>query len=350
MRFDAAIGTPMAVCCSARLLQPFLEFASANVVCRDLVPDAFWSVRPDARVSLDAVHTMLDGAVERMRDDDLGLKLGRNMCLGAAGIFDYGMRSAATVREAIGFAERSARLLADSLQVNLEIVGTRAAIRLTSEPVWPKAAAGFAMSAWYKLHVIGQFPAAAHVECWFPYPCPRDLGEYEQTFAGAILKFDAPFHGFAFDRVYEGAPCPGADPALHSMLRSWVHSLLGELSRSRTMTKAVRRLVATEMQRESAVHESALAERVAAAMRMSRRTLTRKLEHEGTSFVAVADAVRREMALAYVLDRRLPLTEIAFLLGFSHVESFHRAFKRWTGETPVSYRSASVARRVEPLV
>ena len=76
-------------------------------------------------------------------------------------------------------------------------------------------------------------------------------------------------------------------------------------------------------------------------MRMSRRTLSRKLEHEGTSFFAVTDGVRREMALAYVLDRRLELTEVAFLLGFSHVESFHRAFKRWTGETPVGYRRAN---------
>ena len=104
------------------------------------------------------------------------------------------------------------------------------------------------------------------------------------------------------------------------------------------MTTAVRRLVVQEMSRENALSENALAERVATAMHMSRRTLSRKLEQEGTSFFAVADAVRRETALAYVLDRRLELTEVAFLLGFSHVESFHRAFKRWTGETPVAYR------------
>jgi AraC-like DNA-binding protein len=74
--------------------------------------------------------------------------------------------------------------------------------------------------------------------------------------------------------------------------------------------------------------------------------LSRKLEQEGTSVVAIADGVRHETALAYVLDRRLELTEVAFLLGFSHVESFHRAFKRWTGETPVAYRRASVGRVV----
>ena len=110
------------------------------------------------------------------------------------------------------------------------------------------------------------------------------------------------------------------------------------------MTTAVRRLVVQEMSRENALSESALAERVATAMHMSRRTLSRRLEQEGTSFVLEADAVRRELALGYVLDRRLELTEVAFLLGFSHVQSFHRAFKRWTGETPAEYRKGSVRR------
>ncbi len=337
---------PMDVSCSARLLQPFIEFASANAAYRDLVPEDFWSAQPDSRVSHDAVHTMLDRAVERSRDDALGLKLGRNMCLGAGGVFDYGMRSAATVRESVAFAERYARLLADSLHVSFEIVGGRAVVRLENEAAWPRAAAAFAMSAWYKLHMMGQVPPAAHIECWFPCSAPRDATEYLLTFAGAAVKFDAPFHGFAFDRIYESAPGPGADPGLHSMLRARVDALLTELSRSRTMTTAVRRHVVQEMYRESALHENALVARVAAAMRMSRRTLSRKLEHEGTSFIAVADNVRRETALAYVLDRRLALTEVAFLLGFSHVESFHRAFKRWTGETPISYRTANVQRVV----
>ncbi len=342
--FRAAIGGPMNVSCSARLLQPFVEFASADAAYRDLVPEPFWSAHPDARVSLEAVHDMLDRGVERTRDEALGLKLGRRMCPGAGGLFDYGMQSAATVRDAMAFAERYMALLSDPLHVSFEITGTRAAIRLECESPWPKAAADFASSAWFKLHVVGQVPSTAHIECWFPHSCPADLGDYERTFDGAVLRFDAPFRGFAFDKTYERAPVPGADPPLHSMLRARLDCLLGQVVRMRTMTTAVRRLVVQEISRENVLSESALAERVATAMRMSRRTLSRKLELEGTSFFAEADAVRREMALAYVLDRRLELTEVAFLLGFAHVESFHRAFKRWTGETPAAYRRANVRR------
>jgi AraC-like DNA-binding protein len=335
----------MNLSCSARLLQPFVDFASADAEYRELVPAHFWSVHPDARVSLEAVHTMLERGVEHTRDEALGIKLGRHMCLGAGGPFDYGMQSAATMRDAVAFAERYATLLADPLHVGFEVMGTRAAIRLEQEAPWPKAAADFASSAWYKLHVVGRAPSAAHVECWFPHPSPADLSDYERAFDGAALRFNAPFRGFAFDRAYERAPAPGADPALHSMIRARLDAFLGQIARLRTMTTAVRRLVVQEMSRENALSESALAERVATAMHMSRRTVSRKLEQEGTSFFVVADTVRREMAFAYVLDRRLEMTEVAFLLGFSHVESFYRAFKRWTGETPVAYRKANVGRR-----
>jgi AraC-like DNA-binding protein len=334
----------MNVSCSARLLQPFVEFASANAAYRELVPEPFRSVHPDARVSLEAVHAMLDAGVECTRDEALGIKLGRQMCLGAGGLFDYGMQSAATVRDAVAFAERYATLLSDPLHVGFETVGPHAAIRLDCGSAWPKSAGDFASSAWYKLHVVGQVPSAARVECWFPHSRPADLHEYERAFDGAALRFNAPFRGFAFDKAYERAPVSGADPALHSMVRARLDSFVGQIARLRTMTTAVRRLVVQEMNRENALSENALADRVATAMRMSRRTLSRKLEQEGTSFFAVADTVRRETALAYVLDRRLEMTEVAFLLGFSHVESFYRAFKRWTGETPVAYRRANVGR------
>jgi AraC-like DNA-binding protein len=66
--------------------------------------------------------------------------------------------------------------------------------------------------------------------------------------------------------------------------------------------------------------------------------MSRRLEQEGTSFVGELDEARRQLALAYVDDGETPLKEVAFRLGFSHAASFHRAFKRWTGETPLGHR------------
>jgi len=72
--------------------------------------------------------------------------------------------------------------------------------------------------------------------------------------------------------------------------------------------------------------------------------MSRRLEGEGTSFTDELDNARRQLALAYLKDGETPLKEAAFRLGFSHAESFHRAFKRWTGETPLGYRKRATAR------
>ena len=82
---------------------------------------------------------------------------------------------------------------------------------------------------------------------------------------------------------------------------------------------------------------------VARTLRMSRRTMSRRLEQEGTSFAAELDNARRQLAPAYVKDGETPLKEAAFRLGFSHAESFHRAFKRWTGETPLGCRKRATS-------
>jgi AraC-like DNA-binding protein len=74
---------------------------------------------------------------------------------------------------------------------------------------------------------------------------------------------------------------------------------------------------------------------------MSPRTLGRKLEREGTTFKELLDDLRRRLALRYVGASDLALSEIAFLLGFSQAAAFHRAFKRWTSQTPLEYRRAN---------
>jgi AraC-like DNA-binding protein len=80
--------------------------------------------------------------------------------------------------------------------------------------------------------------------------------------------------------------------------------------------------------------------RIASALHMSGRTLTRRLEDEGTTFKDLLDDLRKSLSLRYVGSTDLGLSEIAFLLGFSQSAAFHRAFKRWTQQTPLEYRRA----------
>lgn len=77
---------------------------------------------------------------------------------------------------------------------------------------------------------------------------------------------------------------------------------------------------------------------VAEALGYSRRTLTRRLGEEATSFLQIKDQLRRALASQLLIASRLPVEIIADRVGFADLTTFHRAFKKWTGTTPLAYR------------
>jgi len=79
-------------------------------------------------------------------------------------------------------------------------------------------------------------------------------------------------------------------------------------------------------------------ESVADTLNLSVRTLQRKLSEEGTTFGAIYQTLRQEMAQQYIQDSQMSMTEIAYLLGFSEQSNFTRAFRRWYGISPSSAR------------
>ena len=74
-------------------------------------------------------------------------------------------------------------------------------------------------------------------------------------------------------------------------------------------------------------------------LRLSERTLQRRLQEEATSFVQLLDDTRRELAEQYLGRLQLSLAQAAYLLGFSDQRSFFRACKRWFKVSPGQYRS-----------
>jgi AraC-like DNA-binding protein len=80
---------------------------------------------------------------------------------------------------------------------------------------------------------------------------------------------------------------------------------------------------------------------IASLLNMSPRTLHRKLKDAGTSYNELREKLRRELATTYLNDHNINLSDISYLLGFSQVSAFHRAFKRWTGVTPQHFRESS---------
>jgi AraC-like DNA-binding protein len=80
---------------------------------------------------------------------------------------------------------------------------------------------------------------------------------------------------------------------------------------------------------------------VADQLGLSVRSLQRRLEERGIAYRDLVAHVRTQLARRYLAKSSTPLIEIAFLLGYSELSAFDRAFRRWTGQTPMEYRRAT---------
>ena len=118
---------------------------------------------------------------------------------------------------------------------------------------------------------------------------------------------------------------------------------VAELPLAAPLTQRVRVTIAAELRGGNPSVEC-----VAQRLHMSRRTLARKLESEGTCFKAILDDLRRGLAQRYLVLDDLGVSEVAALLGFSDSAAFHRAFRRWCNQSPSEYRRAQRAARSPP--
>jgi AraC-like DNA-binding protein len=165
----------------------------------------------------------------------------------------------------------------------------------------------------------------------FRYPEPADRGPYDAHF-GVRIQFDAPLDRIRYPRQVFDWPQPGASARIAQLAEAQARAIESTMQ-STTWLDDVRGAI-TQLLPDG----DATLERVAKLLDLSPRTLQRKLEREGTSLRELVDDVRRSLAQTYIADGAMSLATIAFVLGFSEQSAFHRAFVRWTGQSPGDYR------------
>jgi AraC-like DNA-binding protein len=169
-------------------------------------------------------------------------------------------------------------------------------------------------------------------EVFFSQREPAFADEYTRFF-GAPVRFGAAEDGFALGSAQLAIRLRTANPAMLQKLEEHLAQLQAKHAALQTLSGQVRCAV------ESALQERIpSAEKVAKQLGMSVRTLTRRLDAEGTSYKKLLDEVRAALAARYLHDGKHSAEQVALLLGFSETSAFLRAFKRWHGTSLTEYR------------
>lgn len=168
------------------------------------------------------------------------------------------------------------------------------------------------------------------IECVLPYRQPDDVAHYA-ALLGATVRFDQREAGIVLPRSALGAPVAGADRSKLERIRQLIADRFPPSDNVWTerVNHAIRPLI-LRGQPTTAVMADLLGVNV--------RTLTRRLEGEGTTFQALLDMVRYGMARELLLITDMSVGEIADALAYTRQSSFSDAFLRWSGTNPSAWR------------
>jgi AraC-like DNA-binding protein len=280
---------------------------------------------------------LLEACAEALGEPHLALSLPEALSFRRYDPAELSARASATLRDVLARTARYLPLAVPGLEGALEEGGGEATFRLRSPPGRAAArrperhvheyALAHALAAGRRETSLALRP----VRAFFAHARPPDLAPLCRFFGTVDLSFGAESSGFVVPSGQLDAPTRGADDRLLATAVDLAEAALGARPSSRPASSLV-------AERLSASLPEVSLEAVAAALKMSPRTLQRRLGQEGTGFAEVLDGVRQELARRLVRGSTLPLSEIAFRLGFADLATFSRAFKRWTGTPPGTYR------------
>ncbi|MHB8417792.1 MAG: AraC family transcriptional regulator [Myxococcales bacterium] len=309
---------------------------SAFLAAADLTPQMLADA--EARVTPAQFCVAWAQALRLSGDAALALRLTEATPPGAFGIVEYVCRCAPTLGAALRAWSRYLGILDDAVEVGLVEAGPRLALRVIVESEAPAPASHelcFALVVRNARLLLGE---AFRVEAVrFRHPAGAALAARHCAFFGCDVRFGASETEVVFDRAVLDAPLPTADSNLSAILVSAAEEKLPTGPRPLPLTEQVRRVLAAALSDDAAQVDA-----VARRLGLTARSLQRRLRDEGTSFNATRAAMRQELAERYLRDG-LSCAEISFMLGFSEPSAFFRAFKRWTGLTPLERRERLAA-------
>ncbi|GAB1343537.1 AraC family transcriptional regulator [Gemmatimonas sp.] len=327
-----------------------VDLLAACGVARELLQDA------DARVPLARYVSLIHSAQRQLACDAFALHFGQSMSLASLSVVGMLCDAAPTMRDSLARMNRYASLITDtgeSAGTVREAPADRFVVVNRGTDSWledrrptfadfpeqVEITFAFIASAMrrYARHATDRFVHEVHVT----HAQPRYVADYARIF-GVPVRFARARNALRIDAAWLDRPL-GLQPAwAGDILCEHADRQLHRLRAQQTLSGRVAALLRAALAQAPAPQRSGVStdsmpdvESLARTLHMSRATLARQLREEGTSFTHLARECRRELADEYLAHGGATVKEAAFRLGFSDPAAFSRAYKRWTGRSPV---------------
>ncbi|MEV6773739.1 AraC family transcriptional regulator [Nocardia sp. NPDC051030] len=306
-------------------------------------------IDPNTEVTARQELTVVRNLLARFGDEPgLGVEAGSRYHISLYGPWGLALLSSRTLRDSVEVALRYVELAFAFGQLSFEEVGGEARLRFDDHEVPEDVRPFLAERVITGIQMLGRELFSAGVpmnRVTFQHPAPADTTRYREVF-GLEPVFGAPANEAVFDAAYLDIPLPQANEWARSTCEQLCRDLLAKRQARTGVAGAVRDLL---VRNPGEIPDQAA---VASELFMSPRTLSRRLNEEGTSFRALLDEVRQMLSEELLNHTDMTTEQVAARLGYAEAASFIRAFRRWKGCPPQEYRTRGgrVPARVPELV
>jgi AraC-like DNA-binding protein len=289
-------------------------------------------------------QSQLDQVSRLIRADvpDITLRIFSMAELIDLGLTGYAAVNSGSVGRALEVLYQYHSLTSDRYTDQLDVLDKRAAI--TAIPLFSQlydiqnVVEDSFTGNWRSLQILlGTTFEASRVSIYFEHPRPEYGATYDQVFQGAKLYFEADQNKLEFPARWLDYPVDHAIDGMEDVYTAMCERVLGPGDRTTDTAQQVRRLLLSRPGRKMLRLEGA-----ADALNLSATQLRKRLYRANTSYKQLVLEIRMNLAKHYLLDTKLTVQEISYLLDYSQPAPFSRAFKLHSGLAPDRFRKANI--------
>ena len=286
-----------------------------------------------ARIPDTEFNQLVTNAQELTGDPALGLKLGLRLNLSAHAVLGQAFITCTDLAQAIELFLKYNHLLSSGLHLEFETLEEQCILTMVSTPTEDSVEFGYELFYGALINTLRGLLNTADlcVRMEFPYPKPQHCALYYEVF-GEDIHFDTPRGRILFQLDLLNTPLPSSNPVLRNLYEAECARLLADLEEENSVAERTLRLL------RKLEGQYPQMPQIAAMLNLSPRTYRRRLDDEQQSFQQLLDQVRAEHATRHLQNKRLPLSSIAYMVGFSDTSNFRRAYLKWTGKSPRDVR------------
>lgn len=301
---------------------------------------------PEARIGTQRFVDLLDYCNKLRDSGDFSIQVGRYFHPGMFHALGYAMMTSSTLKDALARIVTYKRVVSNACTLELDETSDHLVLKMmvstfdtTGRKVLSRASTETFMA------IVVQFTRELLGINFNPqrlilgYDKPLEYSGYLTDFFNCPVEFSDGDSYIFFEKVQAEEYLIVANPMINGIHEKMLTDFLSRIDRH-DLTYVIKNKI-YEILPLGAPSQQEIAEKLG----MSLRNLQRKLQEQDTCYKTILEDTRKSLTLDYIKQAHLSLSEIGYLVGFSSVGNFNRAFKRWTNSTPGEYRRQYISEK-----